>query len=483
MLDVILVDDEPAVLRRLQTIVPWESLGWRIAATAADGEDGLAAVTAHSPDLVITDIRMPVLDGMELARRAVELDDPPEFIFLTGYGEFDLVRHALRLGVVDYLLKPVDAEKLKEALELVKERRFANVGRDSAADWAHRAIAGELKPAERAPFDLAEYSVVALHVRYTSEDGPRAVRTGDYRLICARSGALDADYLLPIREVDRASIRFVADRLIDAAVPVAGVVGVGNAAHAPAHIERSAAEARRAADEAYYEGTGCPLFASDLRASPEPDASDAVLDARTRLVSLIRTMDGAGVQTVIDDLRSELLRRRPNPTDLQQRLSDLATALRLQFAGAPRSTTRPAAAICTLDDTLDALRVEALDLIGLLGAKWGARTEPVSEWVRRYLRAHYSDGITLKKLADLAHLNPVYLGHRFRAETGCSFQSELLATRMRVAAEALLGSDAPIHVISRQVGYTAPVNFYRGFKRIHGMSPAQFRATHKKEKQ
>jgi two-component system response regulator YesN len=488
MLDVILVDDEPAVLRRLKTIVPWETLGWRVVATAGDGEDGLAAIEEHSPDLVITDIRMPVLDGLELADRASALDHPPEIVFLTGYGEFELVRRALRMGAVDYLLKPVDADKLREALRLVKQRRLAHSDEDTALDWARRALAGDLRAEEQAPFDFSQYSIIVLHVRYATEGGARETASHEARgegsgLICARRGALDSDYLLAVRDDDDDAAMSLARSLIEESRPGDVVVGIGKPAYAPAHIERSAAQARRAADEAYYEGTGRPIRASDLVQSWAPGTSDAILDARTRLMSVVRTMDGAGVQKIIEDLRAELERRRPDPVVANQQLLDLATALRLEFGGKASSPVSERRAIATLSDTLSLVRSEAVELIGQLGAKWGARTEPISDWVRRYLRTHYSEAVTLKLLADLAHLSPVYLGHRFREETGHSFQTELLETRMRIAADALLGSDAPIHVIARQVGYTAPVNFYRGFKRIHGMSPAQFRASHMKEKE
>lgn len=122
MYQALLVDDEPPVRRRLRKLVEWEKLGFIITGEAEDGEDGLALARELKPDLLILDVRMPIRTGLEVAD-ILSVEQPnTRCIILTGYGEFDLVRSALRSGVIDYLLKPVDEQTLTNALVNAREQ-------------------------------------------------------------------------------------------------------------------------------------------------------------------------------------------------------------------------------------------------------------------------------------------------------------------------------------------------------------------------
>ena len=106
MFKVLLVDDEPLVLVGLQGMLDWNELGWEVAGTARNGKDALALIKEKSPDLVLCDIKMPVMGGLALAKRCQELDlGLPVFIMLTSYEEFDYVRQSMNLGVLEYLIK------------------------------------------------------------------------------------------------------------------------------------------------------------------------------------------------------------------------------------------------------------------------------------------------------------------------------------------------------------------------------------------
>jgi len=121
VLKLIVVEDEPAVRREIVLLTPWEEMGFACVGEAGDGAEGLALAEAAAPEVVITDIRMPGMDGLafarELARRAGEAGkEPPEIVILSGYSEFEYARKAMSLGISEYLLKPVEAEDLRAAL-------------------------------------------------------------------------------------------------------------------------------------------------------------------------------------------------------------------------------------------------------------------------------------------------------------------------------------------------------------------------------
>lgn len=135
MLTAVLVEDEDLVRRELALFTPWEKHGWNLVQAAADGLEGVEAVMRLRPDLVITDIRMPGLDGLALIREVQGSLDPsewPQFVLVSGHADFEFARRALQLGVKDYLLKPVDdaelaglLDKMGETLRTAKEAEAA----------------------------------------------------------------------------------------------------------------------------------------------------------------------------------------------------------------------------------------------------------------------------------------------------------------------------------------------------------------------
>ena len=118
LLKVMLVDDEPSVLKGLEIMIDWEKYGFQIAGTADSGRVALKRIKQEQPDLVITDIKMPGLSGLDLIR---EISAYPEikvlFIVVSGYDQFDFAQKALKYGVKDYLLKPVDENDLIASLK------------------------------------------------------------------------------------------------------------------------------------------------------------------------------------------------------------------------------------------------------------------------------------------------------------------------------------------------------------------------------
>jgi CheY-like chemotaxis protein/AraC-like DNA-binding protein len=124
VLPVLIVDDEPLVRVTLRTTVPWERHGFVCVAEASNGEDALRALREH-PDtaLVMLDLAMPRMDGLEFLRRIAEFEDKPQVIVLSAHDEFPMVREAFKLGVTDYVLKSeLDAERIEAVLEAASRR-------------------------------------------------------------------------------------------------------------------------------------------------------------------------------------------------------------------------------------------------------------------------------------------------------------------------------------------------------------------------
>ncbi len=114
MIDVIIVDDEKLIRQGIASGVNWQGLKCRVVALAENGREGLTLIGEKKPGLVITDIRMPRLNGLDMIRQARVFSPRTDYIVLSGFDEFEYARRAVSYGVLEYLLKPVDEEELEE---------------------------------------------------------------------------------------------------------------------------------------------------------------------------------------------------------------------------------------------------------------------------------------------------------------------------------------------------------------------------------
>ena len=132
MLRVLLVDDEPFILRGMEELIDWENEGFEIVGSAADGEEALHFLQDHNADLVVADIKMPVMDGLELLRmlRASKKNRDVYFIILSGYADFQYAQEAIKYACTDYILKPVEKEKLIQALRKVRGMKNIELEKD-----------------------------------------------------------------------------------------------------------------------------------------------------------------------------------------------------------------------------------------------------------------------------------------------------------------------------------------------------------------
>lgn len=145
MYRVLLAEDEELVRRAIIATIHWEAHGFALTDTAKDGGEALSLIFRTKPDLVVTDIRMPVLDGISLirmVREEMDEEDLPVFIVLTAHSDFDYARQAVKLDVADFLLKPLDEEELAASLDKTKARldRKTRSGILEAISGAHPAL-------------------------------------------------------------------------------------------------------------------------------------------------------------------------------------------------------------------------------------------------------------------------------------------------------------------------------------------------------
>lgn len=133
MLDLVIVEDEEIIRRGLVCTIDWLKLGAKVVGEAGNGREALAVIQEKKPDVVLTDIKMPIMDGIALTEALRAEGNPAKFIYLTSYADFSYAQQALRLEVSDYLLKPVNEEDLAKALAKLETK--PETPKQEELDW------------------------------------------------------------------------------------------------------------------------------------------------------------------------------------------------------------------------------------------------------------------------------------------------------------------------------------------------------------
>ena len=117
MWSVVIVDDDEKVLRGMKKVIPWEELNCQWIGEARNGKEGLELIEKKQPDIIITDIYMPIMNGLEMIEGLKGAGSESKVIILSGYSDFEYARQALRLSIDDYLSKPASVDTIRRALQ------------------------------------------------------------------------------------------------------------------------------------------------------------------------------------------------------------------------------------------------------------------------------------------------------------------------------------------------------------------------------
>lgn len=168
MFSVQIVDDEPIVRMGLKKLIPWEQLDFHAVYEAQNGQEALQQLEEHEIDLIITDIEMPIMNGMEYIRRVKELKGKQAIVILTAYAEFEYAKSAIEYGVAGYILKPIVEGQIIETLEQVKKNLAVSMDRSFTREKDKKLIEAVLLTDKKA-FELLK-SIIEEETRYDKED-------------------------------------------------------------------------------------------------------------------------------------------------------------------------------------------------------------------------------------------------------------------------------------------------------------------------
>lgn len=532
MLRLLIVDDESTTRKGLRNRIDWPSLGIGEIAEASDGAEAIEAYEAEPADIVLTDVRMPRLDGIELAKWIRRRSSTCQIIFLSGYSEKKYLKSAIHLKAVDFVEKPVDVKELsaviRQAVEsiLTESERTANEAHLKAlrkrsvvlrrVDFLTRLLS-EGTPAEVLESELAElelgvapddsFVVVVLKGkgrsggdRIPSTDEADAQQSADQLLgecLVGYEGTLVAviidryECFVVLSHQDRIgvqpsdshckSIREEATHFLDSRSTVS--IGVGKVVGGITRIIDSYQSARVALAQEFYLGYGCIAFFKDSERGsyvlPERsekeflehlDSADTV-QARSLIAE---TTDAifTGKYGNIDAIKNLYFRFFMHLYEHEQRMTT-GTADRSGVAYTLPYSWEQINALATLDE-LRNLLVREIDRvaehINLTKAKRTAVEKAID-----YIDRNYMSGISVRQLADCVHLSHTYLCFAFKRATGKTINTYVEEVRIKNARRLLADHDLRLYEIADKVGYKDPNYFAKVFKKLTKCTPSSYR--------
>lgn len=522
----ILVDDEVFTRRGLLKLIDWEACGFQIVDEADNGEDALGLIERLQPDVVITDIRMPVLDGLELIRHVVSKDIvKPYFIIVSGYDDFNYAQQAVRYGVHDFILKPIDETEFSHALVRLSERLKSD---REARLREERLLSGALMES----LIIGEADEALLHEweqRLKLQPESRLfyvfVERNDYQRVSAANGNDDG----------RAEFK---DRVEAALLAISngeqpfylhehrnriGIIVPGSILHSfqgcqrgfARRIQQSLADSGHERIFVYF---GQPVLQLSHIQEAYETAKESLLykyiyDESGIVIHEEASQHGLHYIGLEEGLYEQFLEQIE-----ELHFEKLEVTIRLLFESFREKLYAPEAVKTAINQCV-------LGVVRVLGSMDGDQSrlsslEPMTEWhdrnlslqglkrlftafaiesadyiaqlrkeqhkggiqkIRAYIEAHYHENISLKGIAGKFYMNPVYLGQLFKKAYGMYFNDFLLQLRVNEAKRLLRQTDLRIYEVAERVGFGNPDYFVTQFEKLERMTPSEYRSRLMKE--
>jgi two-component system, response regulator YesN len=516
---ILVVDDERPVVEAIAHIVRRELADeFEVAGTASSGREAVERAMLLSPDLVLMDVRMPGLSGLDAVRELRRRGSGAGVILITAYERFDIAREAVELGVLEYLLKPVGKEALARALRgaaLVIERKGELERREiehrekeeGMRVFAEAAFVQALMLGERSPAAIGRYAaalgiveplILAAAAAALPPPGARdpegeaaaayeslrATLRYKTRAISGPSAAGMIGILLPVRDAREgaqaaAGLRAAIEAAHSAELARGRLrLGLGSA--------RPLAEAGAAWDEAVAALLGREAGEGAAPSLGGPESGALRLEAESfdddeAFLAALAAPDPARAALYLESLLSPLGGAGPVPAAARHRIASLFGQALRELRRREALSGPEAAAALDLGDLASAPSGAALCLaarsrlasLSAAAARVPRRATPLDAAIDR-IKEGYGRPITLDLVADELGVSPARLSRLFVEGTGKGFSDFLIEYRIERAKGMLLEPDAAIKQVSAACGYPDPNYFSRLFKKVTGMTPSAF---------
>ncbi|MCI3919950.1 response regulator transcription factor [Paenibacillus sp. TRM 82003] len=500
----LLVDDEPMIREGLRTLIDWESYGYTVVDTAANGKEALTKYESVRPDLMIVDIRMPGMNGLELIEALRAKDQGLHMLILSGYADFDYAKKAIVNRIDGYLLKPVDEDELIDYLKKLRgvmeeEKRRRSASGAAVADMSKERIvqallAGEAPSSGGATegFGWPEYEVLLVKPLGRGELEGGIVRAVKRELAdrfegTGRGVVFEMEPYVGI--LSKASMadpyhRDIAYRQISDACQKADTdfaVSAGGAAADWSDVPASYESALRLMKHRFFHPSG-KIVREGETAFPQGDAHEPNMDELTE--KLFFAVDIGNLEAIAS-IVGEAGERLAAAGLAEQAIKACVVQIGASVIG-KLALHRPDVQTQSQSFSVEMLEVykeyrfedllaHATKLFQSLAESLDDQgTETVVKRMIDVIQRNYHENLKLETLAELLHYNSAYLGKVFKASTGEYFNTYVDQVRIAHAKE-LLEQGMKVYQVAEKVGYANVDYFHSKFRKYVGTSPSAYK--------
>lgn len=527
MFKVIIADDEIRICMLLQRLIDWKAMGIEIVGECHDGRSTLQAICDLKPDIVISDIKMPGMDGLEIVKHCRELGIKCVFLLISGHAEFEYARMAIQYNVENYLLKPINKTEMEENINQIicrlnkereKNEHRENIDRQRELD--HDFLRSQfLTNILLIPDWMQQNSTEGIYERFYVDDN----RDEEYYvavLECIDKNGLTEEqrqvllsqvmgyagrafqkqiknvitavsfsrgyFLLSDHSIEtiRKAIAIVFERVqvrffeyCDVALGVSELV---DSLKAVCTEERLHAE--RAVRFRFNEGAGKVYYYEEIGPIKGKLPCDGIIN---EFKISIETADVDRLMCFFDNLHKQIGSNNVDPDLLFEMVSNVEVELleyirRMQLKS--YSIARMTNDINTIvskaiskTELLMNLQNYIIPILETLKERSNNSQSRQIETAIKYIRENYGKDISLDEISSMVYLNPAYFSMLFKKVTGQNFVDYLQKVRIKEAQNLLSNTHMPISKIAEETGYKSAHYFSKVFLKAIGIKPTEYR--------
>lgn len=529
---ILIADDEEKITRLICELGHWEELGISIVAICSDGEEAVNKILELQPDIVLTDIKMPVMDGIQMIEYVLAKGVNTNFIVLSGYKYFEYARNAIQLGVVDYLLKPLDEEELNQALlrtcNKINAQRDQNVQKAQLEKYVERDRYDAHQEFWQVLLERRTSSIPAFQdIQSCNETYQTSFERGLFQSIYITT---NIDSLLSGQEsLFSEKVRESCNKLFDEHYHYVYRAGKSGLYLIVNYGKEQTAEIKRIFSALYYNIRSLSEIYGDFTLfMGASDVCEDICDLekiieQSEIAAFGKFVFG-GAQVVEYDMLKRLQRfqvRDILPQQLENELCGYVRTFQFEDIGqAFRELDRKAVSYQNaypgdmrgffyyLLDLLVPIHYErekdawdmnkkqiildiksARSFTQMIKVFYNSynqilhkrleeleqkKGKPIED-AKRYIREHFAEQISLEEIAERTQFSPAYFSKLFKAQVSVGFNEYLTQVRIEEAKRLLLESNHSMKEIAHLVGYADDKHFLKTFKKMVGISPKDYR--------